>query len=74
MAAKRRERSLGEMISTVCFYVVGVYFLFEGTALRDEGDELLRYGGMWLAGIVCICGGARFLIADLVMQLKARRR
>ena len=74
MARRRRERSLGEMISTVCFYVVGVYFVFEGVALRDEGGEPLRYIGMWLAGLACMFGGARFLIADLVAQVKATRR
>ena len=30
MARRRRERSLGEMISTVCFYGVGVYFILRG--------------------------------------------
>ena len=74
MARKRKERSLGEMISTVCFYVVGAYFVFEGAALRDGGSEPLRYIGMCLAGMACLLGGARFLIADLVAQVKARRR
>lgn len=74
MARRRKERSLGEMISTVCFYLVGVYFIFEGAALRDEGGEPLRYIGMWLAGLSCLLGGARFLIADLVVQVKTRRR
>tara|TARA_B100000242_G_scaffold158409_1_gene113128 strand:- start:242 stop:472 length:231 start_codon:yes stop_codon:yes gene_type:complete len=74
MARRRKERSLGEMISTVCFYVVGVYFVFEGAALRDAGAEMLRYTGMWLAGLACILGGARFLIADLVAQVRATRR
>ena len=74
MARRRRERSLGEMISTVCFYVVGVYFVFEGATLRDEGSEPLRYLGMWLAGLACLFGGARFLIADLVAQIKATRQ
>ena len=73
MARLRKERSLGEMISTVCFYVVGVYFVFEGAALRDEGSEPLRYMGMWLAGLACLFGGARFLIADLVAQIKGTR-
>lgn len=74
MARRHRERSLGEMISTVCFYVVGVYFVFEGAALRDVGAEPLRYIGMWLAGLACLLGGARFLISDLVAQVKATRR
>ena len=73
MARRRRERSLGEMISTVCFYSVGVYFVFEGAALRAEGGEPFRYVGMWLAGLACLFGGARFLIADLVAQIKATR-
>jgi len=74
MAQRRKERSLGEMISTVSFYVVGVYFVFEGAALRDAGAEMLRYTGMWLAGLACLLGGARFLIADLVAQVRATRR
>ena len=74
MARSRKERSLGEMISTVCFYAVGVYFVFEGAALREEGSEPLRYVGIWLAGLACLFGGARFLIADLVTQIKVIRR
>ncbi|MAJ34500.1 MAG: hypothetical protein CMN45_01265 [SAR116 cluster bacterium] len=74
MARRRKERSLGEMISTVCFYVVGAYFVFEGASLRDAGGEPFRYIGMWLAGLACLLGGARFLIADLVAQIKAIRR
>jgi len=74
MARRRKERSLGEMISTVCFYAVGVYFIVDGVALRDAGAEPARYVGMWLAGLACVLGGARFLIADLVAQLKAMRR
>ena len=74
MAQRRKERSLGEMISTVCFFVVGVYFVFEGVALRNEGFEPIRYIGIWLAGLACLFGGARFLIADLVAQLKEMRR
>ena len=74
MARRRKEQSLGEMISTVCFYVVGVYFVFEGVALREEGNEPLRSIGMWLTGLACLFGGARFLIANLVAQIKATRR
>ena len=73
MKRRRKERSLGEMISTLCFYCVGVYFVFEGAALRDEGGEPLRYVCVWLAGLACLLGGARFLIADLVAQIKVTR-
>ena len=74
MVRRRKERSLGEMISTVCFYLVGVYFVVEGAALRSEGSEPIRYIGIWFAGLACLFGGARFLIADLVSQVKATRR
>ena len=43
MARGNKGRSLGEMISTVCFYVVGIYFVFEGAVTRNEGSEPLRY-------------------------------
>ena len=74
MARRRKERSLGEMISTICFYLVGIYFVFEGVELRDEGAKPLRYGGIWLAALACLFGGARFLIADLAAKVKATRR
>ncbi len=73
MAIRRRNRSLGEMISTVCFYGVGVYFLIEGVVLRDTGGAALNYGGLLLAGVACILGGARFIIADLVARAWVRR-
>ena len=73
MVPRRKSRSLGEMISTVCFYGVGIYFLIEGAAVRDAGGEILTYGALWLAGITCVFGGARFIIADLVAQARMRR-
>ena len=74
MGSQRRERSLGEMISTVCFFGVGAYFIVEGFAIIDKGGEAFRYIGMWLAGLACLLGSARFLIADLVAQIKVMRR
>jgi len=73
MVSRRRNRSLGEMISTVCFYGVGIYFVIEGTVVRDTGGAALAYGGLWLAGVACILGGARFMIADLVARAWMRR-
>ncbi|MDA9930500.1 hypothetical protein N9E91_04575 [Alphaproteobacteria bacterium] len=70
MVARRKHRSLGEMISTVCFYGVGVFFVLEGALARDEGQPALHFLVLWLAGAMCIFGGARFLIADLVRKVR----
>ena len=74
MARNRKHRSLGEMISTVCFYAVGVYFILEGSLARDEGEPVHIYAGLWVAGVACFMGGARFVIADFMEKLRARRR
>jgi hypothetical protein len=73
MARNRKQRSLGEMISSICFYAVGLYFLLEGSLARDEGEPVHIFLGLWLAGIVCVMGGARFIIAEIVEKLWARR-
>ncbi len=73
MARHRKQRSLGEMISTICFYGVGVYFILEGSLARDEGEPVHVFLGLWLAGLVCVLGGARFIIAETVEKLRARR-
>jgi hypothetical protein len=65
---RRKARSLGEMISSVCFYAVGVYFVLEAQLMREEGEPTVKYVLMGLAGVACILGGARFLIADMVAR------
>lgn len=74
MARKRRQRSLGEMISSVCFYTVGIYFLLEGNLVRDEGADMIKVVGLWGAGIACVMAGARFIIADIVTRFWRRRK
>ena len=73
MTRNRKQRSLGEMISSICFYGVGLYFLLEGALARDEGEPALTFLGLWLAGVVCLMGGARFMIANIVEKLRARQ-
>ena len=46
MARRRKERSLGEVISTVCFYVVGVILSLK-VELRAR-SEPLRYAASGL--------------------------
>tara|TARA_E500000178_G_C16670965_1_gene594970 strand:- start:117 stop:341 length:225 start_codon:yes stop_codon:yes gene_type:complete len=70
MARPKKERSLGEMISTVSFYGVGVYFVLEGAVVRDEGGAVFSYLGMWFSGALCLMAGARFLIASLIEKMR----
>ncbi len=44
MAGKQKQRSLGEMISTVCFYGVGAYFLLDGSQARGEKRRVKPIG------------------------------
>ena len=68
MARKRKQRSLGEMISTVCFYAVGIFFLLEANLMHEEGEEMMKVVGMYVAGGLCIMAGARFVIGEMVAR------
>ena len=67
---RRKERSLGEMISSVSFYGLGIYAILNALLLHEEGAPLLKCIAIALAGLTCVAAGARFIIADLVMRIK----
>ena len=73
MARNRKQRSLGEMISSILLLRRRPLFPSEGALARDEGEPALTFLGLWLAGIVCLMGGARFIIAEIVEKLRARQ-
>ena len=68
MARKRKQRSLGETISTVCFYAVGIFFLLEANLMHEEGEEMMKVVGMYVAGGLCVMAGARFVIGEMVAR------
>ena len=74
MAGKQKQRSLGEMISTVCFYGVGAYFLLDGSLARADGASVQYYAGLWAAGVLCLLGGARFVISHWLASWRGRQR
>ena len=61
----RKDRSIGEMISTVVFFGVAAYLLVYGLGLLDEGEKWRGIGGLF-AATCCALGGLRFVIANFV--------
>ena len=63
----RKQRSIGEMISTVTFFGLSAYLLIFSLGLLEEGEKLRGIIGL-LAAACCGFGGLRFVIADFVAK------
>ena len=61
----RKQRSLGEMISTATYLGCGVFIFLYSMELLELGQDLRAYIGL-AAALFCILGGFRFTIANLV--------
>ena len=67
MVSRRRNRSLGEMISTVTFFGLSAYLLIFSLGLLEEGEKMRGTIGL-LAATCCGLGGLRFVIAEFVAK------
>ena len=63
----RKQRSIGEMISTVTFFGLSAYMLIFSLGLLEEGEKLRGIIGL-LAATFCGLGGLRFVIAEFVTK------
>ena len=63
----RKQRSIGEMISTVTFFGLSAYLLIYSLGLLDE-NEILRGTIGLLAAACCGLGGLRFVIAEFLAK------
>tara|TARA_B110000908_G_scaffold134202_1_gene158590 strand:+ start:342 stop:575 length:234 start_codon:yes stop_codon:yes gene_type:complete len=70
---RRFHRSKGEMISTCCFFIVGVFFLGEANLLRSEA-LLFQSFLIGVCGILCISAGFRFQLHNIWQHLKQTRK
>ncbi|MGA1022963.1 MAG: hypothetical protein ACO3UN_10550, partial [Candidatus Puniceispirillaceae bacterium] len=59
----RRNRSIGEMISTVSFFGLAAYLLIFSLGLLEAGEAMRGALGL-LAAACCALGGLRFVIAN----------
>ena len=63
----RKQRSIGEMISTVTFCGLSAYLMIFSLGLLEEGEKLRGSIGL-LAAACCGFGGLRFVIAEFVTK------
>ena len=63
----RKQRSIGEMISTVTFFGLSAYLLIFSLGLLEEGEKLRGAIGL-LAAAFCGLGSLRFVIAEFVIK------
>ena len=63
----RKQRSIGEMISTVTFFGLSAYLLIFSLGLLEEGEKLRGIIGL-LAATFCGLGGRRFVITEFVTK------
>ena len=63
----RKQRSIGEMISTLTFFGLSVYLLIFSLELLEEGEKLRGTIGL-LAATCCGFGSLRFVIAEFVAK------
>lgn len=69
----RAHRSRGEMISTFCFVLVGLFFAGEARVLWHDGT-LLKSAAMGLCAVLCVAAGLRFHIHNLWLKLADYRK
>ena len=69
----RNPKSIGEMISTLTFFGVAAACVIQAIEYHEAG-LLFRSFVSTLAGLLCLLGGLRFFIADMMKIVKKRVR
>ena len=69
---KSQERSMGTMISTVCFFMMAVFFFLQSADFLDAGYRLKGYGLM-LCAIASMAAGIRFSIQNIILAIRKQK-
>lgn len=64
----KNSLSLGEAISSVCFFGLGVVWLSKGLDFF-EASEYLRAAGLFLCSIVSFAASLRFVIQNILYKM-----
>ena len=69
----RNPKSIGEIISTVTFFGVGLACVFQALSFLEAKLIIKSYISIF-AGFLCFLGGLRFIIADMFNAINKRPR
>ena len=69
----RNPKSIGEIISTLTFFGVAAACVIQAIEFHEAELQLRSYISVF-AGLLCILGGLRFFIADMMKVVKKRVR
>lgn len=69
---KRRKSSVGELISTLVFFVMAIWLTYEGIAGYSRG-ELTKAILIWIGGLLALIASFRFQIQIIVNKLKKQK-
>ena len=69
---KRRKSSVGELISTLVFFVMAIWLSYEGIAGYSSG-ELIKAILIWTGGFLAFIASFRFQIQTIVNKLKKQK-
>ena len=61
----KREQSTGERISSLVFFLVGLWLVMEGSSHFNHGERFVGISGI-LGGIASLLAAFRFRIQDFV--------
>ena len=71
MKRKSHERTVGTLISTVCYFVLAAFFALQASDFL-QADDSLRGWTLAACAIACFAGGLRYVIHDLVEKLRGQ--
>ena len=69
MKRKSHERTVGTMISTVCYFVLAAFFALQASDYLESGYDI-RGWGLMMCALACFAGGLRYVIHDLIEKLR----
>ena len=63
----KREQSTGERISSLVFFIAGLWLVMEGSSHFNQGERFVGASGI-VGGIASLLAAFRFRIQDLVKR------